>query len=65
MRQAEITRALEAKQVLISDILRIPVEDFDKIIEDAVNKHSADNVKGVLLASLQQGEEDFIYLVFN
>lgn len=56
LKEQEVTQALEAKQNLISDILHIPVQDFDKIIGDALEKHSADDAKGILLAALEQGK---------
>ncbi len=57
LKELEVTKALEAKQVLISDILQIPVQDFDKIIDNALEKQTADDTKGILLAALDQGNK--------
>ncbi len=51
-----MSRALEEKQRLIADILHIPMDDFDHIVDMASQPSPERDAKEVLLAALAQGE---------
>jgi hypothetical protein len=51
-----VSKALEEKQRLIADILQIPFDDFDNIV-DIASQHTQDrDAREVLLAALAQGK---------
>ena len=52
----EVSKALEEKQRLIADILHIPFDDFDHIVDIASQPLPDRDAREVLLAALAQGE---------
>ena len=52
----EVSKALEEKQRLIADILHIPIDDFDNIVDIASQPSPDRDAREVLLAALAQGE---------
>ena len=52
----EVSRALEEKQRLIADILHIPFDDFEHIVDIASQPTPDRDAREVLLAALAQGE---------
>lgn len=55
-KDAEVSRALQEKQRLIAEILNVPVEDFENIVDIASQPSQDKDAKEVLLAALAQGE---------
>jgi hypothetical protein len=51
----EVARALEEKHRLIIDILHIPADDFDTIVDIASQPSNDRDAREVLLAALAQG----------
>jgi hypothetical protein len=51
----EVARALEEKHRLIIDILHIPADDFDAIVDVATNASDDRDAREVLLAAIAQG----------
>jgi hypothetical protein len=51
-----VSKALEEKQRLIADILHIPIDDFDNIVDIASQPSPDRDAREVLLAALAQGK---------
>lgn len=54
----EVSRALEEKQKLIADILHIPIDEFDNIVDIASQPAPDRDARDVLLAALAQGKSE-------
>jgi len=55
-----VSKALEEKQRLIADILHIPIDDFDNIVDIASQPSPDRDAREVLLAALAQGESTIL-----